>query len=201
MADGYIEDKMNAHGRGAFRAFKPPKWWVDKQPKSTGVLFRKAGIRDLTPVMAILDAARQRMFAEGKCQWTESYPREVHVVADIAAGHGYVLVEDGRVVAYGAVIVNGEPAYEDLEGEWLTDGDYVVVHRLAVAADAQGRGVGRRFMAAVEEMAAAEGVGSFRVDTNFDNERMLALLDRCGFTFTGLIQYPQGERRAFEKLI
>ena len=31
--------------------------------------------------------------------------------------------------------------------------------------------------------------------------RMLALLDRCGFEFTGLVHYPTGERRAFEKLI
>lgn len=156
---------------------------------------------DLPEIMVIIAAAVRRMLNEGKCQWSERYPRDEHILADIMAGNGYVLSDGCRVVAYGAVVFTGEPAYNDLDGEWLTDGDYVVVHRVAVAQDLQSQGVGRRFFGAVEHLAASRGIGSFRIDTNFDNNRMLALLDRCGFTFTGLVHYPQGERRAYEKLI
>ena len=156
---------------------------------------------DLPEIMRIIDDAVGRMLAEGKCQWNENYPRDEHIIADICRGVGYVLDDGGRVIAYGAVVFTGEPAYGHLEGDWLTDGEYVVVHRLAVDMSAQSRGVGRRFLTAVEHLASQKGTGSFRIDTNFDNNRMLALLARCGFEFTGLVHYATGERRAFEKLI
>ncbi len=38
-----------------------------------------------------------------------------------------------NVIAYGAVVFDGEPAYDAIEGAWLTDGEYVVLHRMAVA--------------------------------------------------------------------
>lgn len=165
------------------------------------MIFRKATLKDLPFAMRIISDAVGRMSAEGKCQWSENYPREQHIITDILDEVGYVLEDNGIVVAYGAVVFSGEPAYEHLEGEWLTDGDYVVLHRLAVDSRYQSMGIGRRYMSAVEHLAAVKGVGSFRIDTNFDNERMLALVDRCGFEFTGTIRYADGERRAFEKLI
>ena len=164
--------------------------------------FRQARLTDLPAAAAILRDAARRMLAEGKCQWSESYPREEHVLADIERGVAYVMVgDDGRVVGYSAVVFTGEPAYDDLDGEWLSDGDYVVAHRVAVAQDSQCRGIGGMIFAAIEHLAAGRGIGSFRIDTNFDNERMISLLGRCGFAFTGLVHYPQGERRAYEKLI
>ena len=47
----------------------------------------------------------------------------------------------GNVIAYGAVVFDGEPAYDAIEGAWLTDGEYVVLHRMAVADGEKGRGV------------------------------------------------------------
>ena len=149
--------------------------------------------------MPIINAAVRRMLDEGKCQWSENYPQRQHILADIEAGTGHVLDDGGRVVAYGAVVFTGEPAYAKLEGKWLTEGEYVVVHRLAVAIDSQRKGVGREFLEAVGRMAADRGLRGFRIDTNFDNERMLALLARCGFEFTGHVRYPAGPRLAFEK--
>lgn len=163
--------------------------------------FRQATLHDFPEIMHIIEDAVSRMQREGKHQWSEDYPKDVHILVDISRGFGHVLHDDEAVVAYGAVCFEGEPAYEHLDGEWLTDGPYVVVHRLAVKLDEQSKGVGRRFMKAVEDFAASRGMGSFRIDTNYDNDRMLHLLENLGFEFTGIINYPQGERRAFEKLI
>ena len=44
-----------------------------------------------------------------------------------------VRTAEPRVIAYAAVVYDGEPAYDAIEGRWLTAGPYVVVHRLAVA--------------------------------------------------------------------
>ncbi len=107
----------------------------------------------------------------------------------------------GNVVAYGAVVFDGEPAYDAIEGAWLTDGDYVVLHRMAVADGEKGRGVATEFMRCVEAMACGRGTGSMRVDTNFDNHYMLRMLGRLGFVYCGKVRYRSGERLAFEKTL
>ncbi len=89
----------------------------------------------------------------------------------------------GNVVAYGAVVFDGEPAYDAIEGAWLTDGDYVVLHRMAVTDGEKGRGVATEFMRRVEAMACGRGTGSMRVDTNFDNRYMLRMLGRLGLAY------------------
>lgn len=163
--------------------------------------FREARLSDLPVIGGIFRDAVARMLAEGKQQWDENYPTEYDVLADLAGHTGYVMELNGRVVAYGAVSFDGETAYDGLQGEWSSDGPYVVVHRLAVARDAQCSGIARRFFDAAERLAAEQGIGSFRVDTNFDNDRMLRLLNNLGFVYCGEITYPQGTRMAFEKLI
>lgn len=107
----------------------------------------------------------------------------------------------GNVIAYGAVVFDGEPAYDAIEGAWLTDGDYVVLHRMAVADGEKGRGVATEFMRRVEAMACGRGTGSMRVDTNFDNRYMLRMLGRLGFVYCGKVRYRSGERLAFEKTL
>ena len=107
----------------------------------------------------------------------------------------------GNVVAYGAVVFDGEPAYDAIEGAWLTDGDYVVLHRMAVADGEKGHGVATEFMRRVEAMACGRGTGSMRVDTNFDNRYMLRMLGRLGFVYCGKVRYRSGERLAFEKTL
>ena len=107
----------------------------------------------------------------------------------------------GNVVAYGAVVFDGEPAYDAIEGAWLTDGDYVVLHRMAVTDGEKGRGVATEFMRCVEAMACGRGTDSMRVDTNFDNRYMLRMLGRLGFVYCGKVRYRSGERLAFEKTL
>lgn len=165
------------------------------------LLFRRATRDDIPAITAILKAAAARMLAEGKQQWDESYPTEAHVCADIDRQAGYVMSRDGKAVAYAAVIFDGEPAYGNISGKWLSEGRYVVVHRMAVSQDLQRKGIARMLMKAVEDYARNAGVCSFKVDTNYDNFAMLGMLRALGFTYCGEIEYQRGTRKAFEKLI
>lgn len=165
------------------------------------MVFRLATLEDLPQIMPIMEAAVARMLREGKRQWDETYPALPHIMDDVIARRGYLLEECGRVMAYGAVVYTGEPAYDDLDGEWLSDEAYVVVHRLAVSQDCQGSGMATQFLNMVENMAAEKGIGSFRIDTNYDNFAMLHLMEKCGFEYCGDVMYERGSRRAFEKLI
>lgn len=165
------------------------------------IVFRKATEDDVSSATNILRQAVDRMLAEGKQQWDLHYPNESHVKADVTSGTGYVLESGHQVVAYGAVVFDGEPAYKGIDGKWLSDNEYVVVHRLAVLATKQRSGLAKSFLSAVEQLALNRGVRSFRIDTNFDNIRMLALLEKCGFTYCGEIMYDKGSRKAFEKIV
>lgn len=165
-------------------------------------LLRKAEERDRERIWEILLQAKAQMRREGRRQWDEAYPSMEHVSADLARGWGHVLCDErGGVAACGAVVYDGEPAYERLDGRWLSEAPYVVVHRLAVAEEARHRGMALRFMQEVERMSRERGVESFKVDTNFDNLRMLHLLEKLGFVYCGEISYQQGQRKAFEKLL
>lgn len=162
------------------------------------LLYRPAAEADIPAAAAILRQGAERMLAEGKRQWTATYPSSSDVARDVARGAAHVLEQEGRVVAYGAVIADGEPAYDHLEGRWITSGPYIVVHRLGVRLDCQRGGLARAFFEAVTQQARRQGMASLRVDTNFDNDRMLALLRRLGFAPCGEVRYPQGPRLAFE---
>lgn len=167
---------------------------------STSV-FRKATLKDVPSVAIILKQAVDRMLAEGKRQWDNNYPNETHIHEDIKAGFGYVLEQGGEIAAYGAVVFDAEPAYSRIEGRWLSDEKYVVVHRMAVNTSLQRKGNGMAFLKEVENLALGKGINSFRVDTNFDNDRMLNLLEKAGFAYCGEIWYEKGSRKAFEKLL
>lgn len=127
--------------------------------------------------------------------------REMREMRETQAAKAAAAQAQGNVVAYGAVVFDGEPAYEAIEGAWLTDGDYVVLHRMAVADGEKGRGVATEFMRCVEAMACGRGTDSMRVDTNFDNRYMLRMLGRLGFVYCGKVRYRSGERQAFEKTL
>lgn len=161
--------------------------------------FRQATTGDIDSIMTIIRQAVEQMRREYKHQWDDEYPQRSHIAADVAQGCGYVMLCGGQLAAYGAVIFSGEPSYEGIRGRWLTDGPYVVLHRLAVADAVKGQGVAVRFMAEVEKMAVAKGVHSFKVDTNYDNTRMRRVLCKLGFAYCGDISYPQGDRMAYEK--
>lgn len=163
--------------------------------------FRKASDADINRIMEIIEEAKQQMASEGKHQWDEAYPTRANIETDVKNGTAHVILMTGRIVAYGAVVFTGEPVYTNIKGSWLTEQPYVVLHRLAVAEETKGHGIGLLFIREVEKLALEAGIYSFRVDTNYDNSRMLRLLEKTGFTFCGYITYPQGSRMAYEKLL
>lgn len=169
--------------------------------KKEDLQFRKATAADVDASAKILRQAARQMMEEGKRQWTETYPTDVHVKADIERGVGYVLVSEGNVIGYCAVVFDGEPAYSSLSGCWLTEKPYVVVHRIALNRDFKGKGLGEFLMKLIEKLAIDRGMESFRIDTNYDNFSMLGLLDKLGFSYCGEVTYESGSRKAFEKIL
>ena len=106
-----------------------------------GYRLRPAAMEEVPAIWEIILQAKAQMYREGKHQWDENYPTVPILENDVRRGWGYVLVPDNcstqpepDIIAYGAVVFDGEPAYDGLrDGKWLSGQPYVVLHRLAVA--------------------------------------------------------------------
>jgi GNAT superfamily N-acetyltransferase len=164
-------------------------------------IFRKAEQVDIERIWQIILQAKEQMRRMSSRQWQDGYPAIENIASDIENGYGHVLSGDNTVIAYGAVIFDGEPAYSHIQGRWLTDLPYVVVHRLAVADEVKNRGIATLFMQKVEKLGKWGKIGSFRVDTNFDNLYMQKILYALEFTYCGEVFYDKNQRRAYEKVI
>ncbi|WP_316810928.1 GNAT family N-acetyltransferase [Pedobacter heparinus] len=166
------------------------------------MILRKAHINQLPVIWEIIQQAIEQRRQEGSAQWQNGYPNENTIINDIEKGYGYIFLIDEVVVAYAAIIFDIEPAYEVIEGKWLTnDGDYVNIHRIAVSASAKGKGVATRLLTLIEQLAADNKIYSIKIDTNFDNEPMLKILNKLGYTYCGEVLYQGASRRAYEKVL
>ncbi|WP_277110621.1 GNAT family N-acetyltransferase [Chryseobacterium taklimakanense] len=165
------------------------------------IKFRKATQDDADKIWKILRQAIDRRRRDGSLQWQNGYPNPETVNSDIEKQIGFVLTESDRVVAYCAVLLNDEPAYENIEGKWLSDGDFNVVHRVAVSDEVAGKGYATEIFRRIEDFSRQNGIFSVKVDTNFDNAAMLHILKKLGYTYCGEVYLSGGVRKAFEKLI
>lgn len=164
--------------------------------------FRPAFIKDFDGCWRVINEAREQMIASGRHQWTNEYPSKQDILNDINNGNAYVLTADNQIAVYGAVILNGEPLYNNIEGKWLTNSNYYVIHRFATLPELQREGFAQIFINKTNSLCEVEHVPSIKVDTNYDNIPMIRLLSSMGFCVCGRINYGEkkGYRFAFEKL-
>ena len=134
------------------------------------------------------------MRADGnRDQWSApGFPDDSLLLRDIAREGGFV-IEDDALVAYFALLPSPEPTYDYIDGAWLTDEPYGVIHRMASYPDVHG------IFSAVIDYAAAR-YAHLRIDTHRDNRIMQHLIERHGFTYCGIIWLEDGtERLAYER--
>ena len=163
--------------------------------------FGKATEGDLDQIWDILKAAIKRRKEEGSNQWQDGYPNVEVIKEDIRKESGYVLKEGKNVAAYCAILINDEPEYARLNGKWLTQGNFVVYHRVAVSENYLGRGMGEMILKHVEDFARATNIRSVKADTNFDNMAMLRIFQKLGYSYCGEVTFRGSARKAFEKVL
>ncbi len=161
-------------------------------------IFRPAAPADL-PILESLYADARRFMAEAgnPGQWTGGYPSRGQISADIAAGKLYLCCEGAEILAafYYDQGPEPEPCYRVIEGAWGRGGPYGVLHRVAVAPGAHGRGVAAECFA-----WCFARCGHLRIDTHEKNRPMQRALLKNVFVRCGTIRLENGEPRwAYEK--
>jgi GNAT superfamily N-acetyltransferase len=165
------------------------------------MILRLATLVDASTIWEILQAAILQRKNDGSTQWQNGYPNEGTVASDIQQGYGYVIEENNMIIAYAAIVFGDEPTYEVINGAWLSNQSYVVVHRVATAPTLKGKGVATQLFLLIEKLAADKNIFSIKVDTNFDNIPMLKIMDKLNYTYCGEILVSGFPRRAYEKLL
>jgi GNAT superfamily N-acetyltransferase len=163
--------------------------------------FRKANMTEVLEIWTILENAILRRKREGSNQWQDGYPNPEIIEKDIEKGIGYVLTENSTVIGYCAVLINDEPEYDNIQGKWLTNTDFVVVHRIAIAEIHLGKNLSKKIIDSIEDFALTHQIHSIKVDTNHDNFGMLKIFEKAGFVFCGIVHFRGSPRRAYEKVL
>ena len=167
--------------------------------EASSMEIRKAAEQDFDRIMEIYAAARAFMAQHGNPnQWGPTgWPPETLVCRDIAQGQSYVCEHGHRIVGV-FFFESGkdiEPTYATIvNGAWLDESPYGVVHR--IASDGSIKGVGTACIT-----WAFERCGHLRMDTHGDNVVMQRLLAKLGFVHCGTIYVEEDDypRLAFEK--
>lgn len=156
----------------------------------------------IPPVLRLFVTCNQMMRGNGIDQWDDVYPDEAVVTRDVNTQSMHVLLDTGdRVVATVCLNHEQDTAYQTVH--WLGQEPVLVVHRLCVHPEHQGRGIGSHLMGYVEEYAALKKCCSIRLDAYTGNPSAINLYRRLGYRKAGEVMFPR--RRlpffCFEKIL
>lgn len=164
---------------------------------------RLAEKKDIDRIMQIIADARESIGRLGIDQWQYGYPTRDIVKEDILLERSFVVVENDEICATFALMLHGEPTYKKIYcGAWISDGEYLALHRIAIDSNHRGRGIAEKIIAFLSEFGVENGYSSVRVDTHEGNIPMRKMLEKNGFEYCGTIHLLDGQPRvAYEKLI
>lgn len=125
------------------------------------------------------------LISKGISQWDENYPDLNTIQTDIQRSELFKYVLEDTIVGIVVLNENQDPEYSELK--WITSDDSrnLVVHRLAVHPEHQGKGIARQLMDFAEEKAKTDGYDSIRLDTFSQNKRNQKFYDNRGYVRTG----------------
>ncbi|MGM9530074.1 MAG: GNAT family N-acetyltransferase [Phascolarctobacterium sp.] len=160
---------------------------------------RKARPSEAEICYSFINDARAYHAKLGFVQWHEGYPVLRTIMDDINTGIGYALVnKSDEPVGYCCFVVGEEPAYKVIDGKWLNDATYAVVHRMAFSKNVRGKGASGEAMELLKELALSLGIKTIRVDTQAENKVMQHILEREGFVHCGYVQFDGGPKLAYQ---
>ena len=154
----------------------------------------KAHMDDLTDILAIYERARGFMAENGNPnQWKKVHPPKESLIENIEAQILYVLKNDGIIDGVFLFDKGPDPTYEYIEGSWLNDKPYHVIHRIASSGRTKG------ILKTCVEFCLQHS-DNIKIDTHADNKIMQNALSKLGFVHCGIIYVPgYGPMKAYQK--
>ena len=154
-------------------------------------MIKRAQLKDLDVIMTMIDNGRSHIQTYNIPQWINGYPSKELITQDIENNRGYFLIDDNEIVGY-FVIIDYDPCYEKIDGQWFDNSSYIAVHRTVTKYFNSGLG-SKMFDEIKKEY------DHIRVDTHEGNISMNKCLLKNNFKYCGVIHLADGSpRNAYE---
>lgn len=128
-------------------------------------MIRLGKLSDIDQILSLTKACSLDLIQKGINQWDEDYPSRSIILSDIEQETLFVLLRQEEIV--GIVVLNEKQDDEYQQIKWKSgeQAKYLVVHRLAVHPNHQGKGFARKLMDFSENFASENNYDSIRLDT------------------------------------
>lgn len=151
------------------------------------MLVRKAVESDYNRIMEIYENARSFMAETGNPhQWGDlGYPHPDLIKEDIEKHRLLIITENETVEGVFFWSLGVDPTYVEIDGQWLNDKPYGVIHRIAGSGRVKG----------ILKTAVEYGLqfsDNIKIDTHVDNTVMQSALEKLGFKYCGMVYLPHG---------
>jgi ribosomal protein S18 acetylase RimI-like enzyme len=155
---------------------------------------------DIPMAYSIVKRVVQHLNSQNINQWDQVYPTFDTIRCDILSGNAFGYFLDGELSGF-VVLDNWFPVeYNSLK--WMvTPENSLVVHRLSVAPELQGKGIGKKLMGYALKFAGENGYKSVRLDAFTENPAALRLYESLGYDKIGTVGLRKGEFNCYEKLV
>ncbi len=123
----------------------------------------------------------------------KEYPSEISARAMTKEGSQYICLNGDKIV--GAFVLNIDPQGNYQKGDWqrkLKDGEYMILHALAISPDCQGQGIGSKVVEFCINKAKEDGYKALRVDIVPGNIPAQKLYEKYGFNYVGDYDLDRG---------
>ncbi|WP_105618014.1 GNAT family N-acetyltransferase [Vallitalea okinawensis] len=160
----------------------------------------KAKMEDSTYILSLIKQCVEVMNRRGNDQWDEYYPNMDVINDDIESGDLYILKDNHHI--QGIITLNDKQEKEYLDIQWeYSEGRQLIVHRLAISPNYQGRGLGDKLMQFAEEKARELGYDSIRLDTYVKNKKAIYFYEARDYIKRGNLYFSHRKDPfiAFEK--
>lgn len=151
-------------------------------------------------VMDLISRAIIYLNKRGIPQWDEVYPDIGTIRSDISSRTLHGFLDGERIV--GILVLNEvqDPSYAGMNWK-LQDDCPLILHRLCLDPDYQGKGLSKLMMKYVEEYAKSNGYRSVRLDAFMQNQISVGLYRSLGYSETGTVRFRKGMFYCFEKIM
>lgn len=158
---------------------------------------------EIDDVMRIINDAKEYFQSKNIDQWQNGYPNVDDILNDINKQISYCIKDDDVLVGTCAISFEKDNNYKNIiDGKWLNDEPYGVIHRICVDSKFKGKGYANKLFGYAEKIAKEKGIHNLRVDTHEKNISMQHLINKNGFEYCGIVFVNDGNdpRIAFQKI-
>ncbi len=153
--------------------------------------------------MELYASCSKHLERKGVVQWNEHYPNTKIVTEDIKQGTIFAYRGESHITG---IITLDEDLPEEFESITWADSKaekVLVIHRLAVDPQLQGKGIAAKLIDFAESYAKEHQYSSIRLDCFSQNQRAYHFYEKMNFVHRGLVVFPHSSVpfHCFEKLI